>query len=64
MLGPNGDSNGCVSIKNYDRFLKAFANGEIKRLIVVPRLEDRRFGARKPDERRFGDDKPASRQST
>jgi hypothetical protein len=64
MLGPNGDSNGCVSIKNYDRFLKAFTNGEIKRLIVVPRLEDRRFGERKLEERRFGDDKPASRQST
>ena len=22
MLGPNGDSNGCVSIKDYDRFLR------------------------------------------
>jgi hypothetical protein len=64
MLGPNGDSNGCVSIKNYDRFLKAFTNGEIKRLIVVPRLEDRRFGERRLEERRFGNDKPASRQST
>jgi Protein of unknown function (DUF2778) len=38
MLGPNGDSNGCVSIKNYDRFLKAYADGEINRLIVVPSL--------------------------
>jgi Protein of unknown function (DUF2778) len=38
MLGPNGDSNGCVSIKNYERFLKAFQNGEIKRLVVVPSL--------------------------
>ena len=64
MLGPNGDSNGCVSIKNYDRFLKAFTNGEIKRLIVVPRLEDRRFGERRLEERRSGNDKSASRQST
>jgi hypothetical protein len=64
MLGPNGDSNGCVSIKNYDRFLKAFTNGEIKRLIVVPRLEDRRFGEKRLEERRFGNDKAASRQST
>jgi Protein of unknown function (DUF2778) len=24
MLGPNGDSNGCVSIKNYEKFLSAF----------------------------------------
>jgi Protein of unknown function (DUF2778) len=38
MLGPNGDSNGCVSIKNYDRFLRAFTDGEINRLIVVPSL--------------------------
>jgi hypothetical protein len=40
MLGPNGDSNGCVSIKDYDRFLNAFANGEVKRLVVVPSLGD------------------------
>jgi hypothetical protein len=35
MLGPNGDSNGCVSFKNYDAFLRAFENGEVKRLAVV-----------------------------
>jgi hypothetical protein len=41
MLGPDGDSNGCVSIKNYDdRFLSAFRNGEVKRLVVVPNLTD------------------------
>jgi hypothetical protein len=38
MLGPNGDSNGCVSIKDYETFLKAFQNGEIKRLVVVASL--------------------------
>jgi hypothetical protein len=38
MLGPRGDSNGCVSIKFYDRFLKAYDDGEVTRLIVVPRL--------------------------
>jgi hypothetical protein len=38
MLGPNGDSNGCVSIKDYENFLRAFKNGEIKRLVVVPSL--------------------------
>jgi hypothetical protein len=27
-----------VSIKNYPQFLKAFQNGEIKRLVVVPSL--------------------------
>lgn len=40
MLGPDGDSNGCVSIRDYDRFLAAFQRGEIKRLIVVPTSAD------------------------
>jgi Protein of unknown function (DUF2778) len=40
MLGPEGDSNGCVSIKNYDVFLSAFQNGEVRRLVVVPSLAD------------------------
>jgi hypothetical protein len=35
MLGPNGDSNGCVSFKDYDRFLQAYLKGEVKRLAVV-----------------------------
>ena len=38
MLGPNGDSNGCVSFRNYNAFLQAYQNGEIKRLVVVARL--------------------------
>jgi len=36
MLGPNGQSNGCVSFKDYDKFLQAFLKGEIDRLVVVP----------------------------
>jgi hypothetical protein len=40
MLGPNGDSNGCVSIKNYENFLRAYKDGEINRLVVVPSLND------------------------
>jgi hypothetical protein len=39
MLGPNGDSNGCVSFKDYNAFLNAYKNGEIKRLAVVARLD-------------------------
>ncbi len=35
MLGPNGDSNGCVSFKTYDVFLRAFQSGTVKRLAVV-----------------------------
>jgi hypothetical protein len=38
MLGPNGDSNGCVSVRDYDRFLAAYQKGEIKRLAVVSTL--------------------------
>ncbi|MDB5649456.1 MAG: uncharacterized protein JWL62_976 [Hyphomicrobiales bacterium] len=37
MLGANGDSNGCISFKNYGRFLEAYRNGEVKRLVVVTR---------------------------
>jgi hypothetical protein len=35
MLGPDGSSNGCVSIQNYPKFLEAFQKGEIERLVVV-----------------------------
>lgn len=35
LLGPGGDSNGCVSIRDYDRFLQAYLRGEVKRLVVV-----------------------------
>jgi hypothetical protein len=39
MLGPNGDSNGCVSFRNYQAFLQAYQSGEIRRLAVVARLD-------------------------
>ena len=35
MLGPNGDSNGCVSFRDYDAFLRAYKRGLVKRLVVV-----------------------------
>jgi hypothetical protein len=35
MLGPNGQSNGCVSFRDYDAFLEAYENHEITRLAVV-----------------------------
>jgi hypothetical protein len=38
MLGPNGQSNGCVSFKDYAKFLRAFQRGEFDRMIVVARL--------------------------
>jgi hypothetical protein len=39
MLGPNGQSNGCVSFKDYNAFLKAYQSHEITRLAVVARIE-------------------------
>ena len=38
MLGPNGNSNGCVSFKNYEAFLRAYENGQVKKLAVVAKL--------------------------
>ena len=36
MLGPSGASNGCVVFKHYDRFLRAYLRGEVRRIVVVP----------------------------
>ncbi len=38
MLGPKGASNGCVSFKDYNAFLQAYMNGQVKRLVVVAGL--------------------------
>jgi hypothetical protein len=38
MLGANGQSNGCVSFKDYPVFLQAYLRGEVDRLVVVPHL--------------------------
>ncbi len=40
MLGPNGQSNGCVSVKDYPKFLAAFKRGEVNRMVVVFRLPE------------------------
>jgi Protein of unknown function (DUF2778) len=39
MLGPNGQSNGCVSFRDYDAFLRAYTNHQVKRLVVVASLD-------------------------
>ncbi|PSO15644.1 hypothetical protein C7G42_26795 [Bradyrhizobium sp. MOS003] len=39
MLGPNGDSNGCVSFKDYYAFLDAYKNKGIRKLAVLARVE-------------------------
>jgi hypothetical protein len=38
MLGPNGQSNGCVSFRDYPAFVSAFSRGEVDRLVVVEHL--------------------------
>jgi hypothetical protein len=39
MLGPTGQSNGCISLKEYGKFLSAFKRGEVDRIVVVSRLD-------------------------
>ncbi|MBB3658559.1 hypothetical protein FHX15_003806 [Rhizobium sp. BK650] len=41
MLGRNGDSNGCISFKDYKRFLAAYQRGDIRQLVVVPRMNNK-----------------------
>jgi type VI secretion system (T6SS) effector TldE1-like protein len=38
MLGANGQSNGCVSFRDYQKFLNAYLRGEVDRLVVVANL--------------------------
>jgi hypothetical protein len=49
MLGVEGDSNGCVSIKNYETFLRAFKDGAFTRLVVVPSLSGATLAAQHPN---------------
>ena len=35
MLGPRGDSNGCISFRDYNAFLQAFKRGDVKKIVVV-----------------------------
>jgi hypothetical protein len=36
LRGGRAESHGCVAFKDYSRFLKAFKQGKIKQLVVVP----------------------------
>jgi hypothetical protein len=40
LLGEAGASNGCISIREYDTFLKAFEDGHFNRIIVVRSVDD------------------------
>jgi hypothetical protein len=46
LLGPNGDSNGCVSFKDYDAFLRAYKAGKVRRMVVVASIDDPQFDVR------------------
>jgi len=39
LLGPSGQSNGCVSFKDYDAFLDAYRNKGIRRLAVLAKVQ-------------------------
>jgi hypothetical protein len=39
MLGPNGDSNGCISVRDFDRFRKAYDEGQFTHIAVVPSVK-------------------------
>jgi hypothetical protein len=39
MLGSHGDSNGCVSFRDYNAFLNAYRNQGIRKLAVVARID-------------------------
>jgi hypothetical protein len=41
MLGPSGQSFGCVSFKDYPEFLRAFERGDVDRIVVVPHLQSK-----------------------
>jgi len=40
MRGGTGESNGCISFKDYPAFLRAFLKGEVDRLVVVPYISN------------------------
>ncbi|MCJ2048648.1 DUF2778 domain-containing protein [Methylobacterium sp. J-070] len=46
MLRQPGASNGCVSFRDYNRFLQAFLRGEVRRLVVVAGRAGDFFGSR------------------
>ena len=39
MIGPTGQSNGCVSFKDYNKFLTAFLDGKVDKMVVVTDLK-------------------------
>jgi hypothetical protein len=46
LLDPNGQSNGCISVKDYPKFLAAFRRGVVFRLPQPPAFYARRNGTK------------------
>lgn len=42
MMGPRGDSNGCISVKDHTKILAAYRRGEVRKIVVVARLPNSR----------------------
>ncbi|MCV0427523.1 MAG: DUF2778 domain-containing protein [Roseibium sp.] len=40
LLRSGNGSHGCVAFKDYDKFLKAFKSGKVKKMIVVPSMSE------------------------
>lgn len=40
LLGEQGASNGCVSVRDYDKFLQAYEDGKFDRVIVVRNADE------------------------
>ncbi len=36
----NGESNGCISLRDYDKFLKAYEDGKFEQIIVVRNVDE------------------------
>jgi hypothetical protein len=61
LMGANGQSNGCVSFKDYPAFLQAYLRGEVDRLVVVPHLANsswRTVSALREPTRRYAEISP------
>ena len=52
LLGSSGQSHGCVSFKDYQRFVRAFLRGEFDQIEVVARLDKPPVFATTPDVRK------------
>ncbi|WP_168192773.1 DUF2778 domain-containing protein [Undibacter mobilis] len=40
LLGEAGASNGCISIREYDKFLKAYEDGQFNQIIVLRSIDE------------------------